>query len=152
MPILYFGSGAACFGAGIILLANHLEPQDMGMVALFLVLLRLGPALGTIGLDVLLMRAQPVRDVLPFNAIAASSVAVSLLVVSLATVVYDLSLDLAVALSAGLIAASYWRSTSPSARAPPRAKRSNVTTTSTSRKRWTPLAIPSGEVGAPQVP
>jgi O-antigen/teichoic acid export membrane protein len=106
---VFFAFGAFFFGVGIILMANVLQPQDLGVVALFLVLLRLGSALGPVGLEVLLIRARPEQDVIPFKSVIVSSGTTTILTVAIVAIVYDFSLQLSIALSLGLVSATFWR-------------------------------------------
>lgn len=109
LPGVFFAVGALSFGVGTIVMANVLAPADLGVVMLFLVFLRLGIALGPFGLDVQLLRARPSQDVVPFGAILPTSILTTLFSVAVITVLYELPLQLLLALSVGLIGATCWR-------------------------------------------
>jgi O-antigen/teichoic acid export membrane protein len=106
---LFYALGALAFGLGMVLMANSLDPETLGFVALFLALLRLGGSVGPIGLDVLLIRARPDSDVLPFQAILLSSLFAALCTLALVRMIYPFDTQLLVLLLAGFLAATYLR-------------------------------------------
>lgn len=106
---LFFGMGALCFGVGMILMANAIEPTALGLVALFLALVKIGLSLGPMGLDILLIRTRPKEDLMPYAATVRSALISALIAIVAASAVYELDFKIIFVLSFGLVSATFWR-------------------------------------------